>query len=114
MNRPAEVSDLLDVFRAIRMRKPQGSATEFNRLMAADLSDGSMTGPALDAARSGGLSVLSRVKEQGQRTWLGRNTNALAELFTSSDSDGRIPGIIELGAQSHAMASLRRHMLQLG
>jgi hypothetical protein len=114
MNRPAEVSDLLDVFRATGQRKPQGSATEFNRQMAADLSEAPLTSAAAGALRSGGTSIPLAVRDQVQRAWLGRNTNTLADLFTAPDSVARIRGVLEQGAQSPGMDALRRQMLQLG
>lgn len=114
MNRTSEIGDLLDVFRATGMRKPQGSATEFNRQMSADLADGSLTGAALDAARTGGLSFLSRVKEQGQRAWLGRNTNRLADLFTARDSVGQIRALLARQAETPGGQVFVRQLFQIG
>jgi hypothetical protein len=114
MNRPSEIGDLMDVFRATGMRKPEGSATEFNRQMSADLADGSLTGAALDAARSGGLSFLSRVKEQGQRAWLGRNTNTLADLFTAPDSVSQIRALLARGAETPGGQAFVRQLFQSG
>jgi hypothetical protein len=64
--------------------KPQGSATEFNHQMSADLADGSLTGAALDAARSGGLSFLRH--PAGRHSYV--NYSRVAEKLSAPDCPG--------------------------
>lgn len=64
------------------MRKPQGSATEFNRQIGAGLGEIPIVAEAMSAVRSGGLTIPLAVRDRLQRAWLGRNTETLADLLS--------------------------------
>ena len=114
LNQPSQISELFDVLRATGMRKPQGSATEFNRQIGADLSEANVSGMASGLFRSGGTSLPLAVWDQMQRAWLGRNTNTLADLFTAPDSVARIGGILAQAAERPGGATLVRQLMQTG
>lgn len=106
--------DLIAVLQATGMRKPQGSATEFNRQIGADLGEIPIVAEATSAVRSGGLTIPLAVRDRLQRAWLGRNTETLADLFTASDSVSRIRGVVDRGAERQLPSALARMFMQGG
>jgi hypothetical protein len=97
---PETFSDLVDVLRATGRRKPQGSATSFNNEIQNELGVGSLAARAGDVARSGGTSFLTNVNDKAQRLWLGKNTEALANMFIDPDSIDIIRSIAARQAQT--------------
>ncbi len=93
LNRPnarQEVADLINVFWATGQRKPQGSATEFNRQINNELGELPLPATALAGAKTAGLAALTHVRDAAERAWLGRRTNTLADLFVAPDSVAQI------------------------
>lgn len=114
--RQTDMPDLLEVLRATGMRKAQGSATEFNRQMGADLSQVPLAATAGHAIATGGLSIpaaLFHAKDALSRAWLGRNTDRLAELFLSPDSAARIGALAAHGAEDPVIQIIARNALQV-
>lgn len=84
---PAEaMADLLPVLQATGRRKPIGSATEFNRMDAADLGTASPIARMFDLLKSGGASFVTNAGDAAKRAALRGNLGTLAELFTDPRS----------------------------
>jgi hypothetical protein len=64
------MQDLVDVLRATGIRKPQGSATEFNRQLSHELALPPISAEIAAAAKTGGISALSAIRDRAS----GRNT----------------------------------------
>jgi hypothetical protein len=60
------------------------------------------------------LAVAARAKEQGQRAWLGRNTNTLADLFTAPDSVSQIRALLARQSEAPGGQAFVRQLFQNG
>jgi hypothetical protein len=89
--------------------KPQGSRTEFNRQIGADLGEIPLVAEATSAVRSGGLTIPLAVRDRLQRAWLGRNSGRMAEMFLAPDSVNRIRSVVERGAENPYRAGADLH-----
>lgn len=109
---PSELQNLVDVLRATGMRKPQGSATEFNRQINHELQLPPLSAEAAMAAKTGGLSALGAIRDRAKRAWLGRGTGTLADMFLAPDSAEQIRGISQRAAQMPMTDAMLRQMIQ--
>jgi len=75
------MQDLVDVLRATGMRKPQGSATEFNRQLNHELALPPISAEIAAAAKTGGVSALSAIRDRAKRAWLGHGTSQLSGII---------------------------------
>ena len=78
---PPSMQDLVDVLRATGMRKPQGSATEFNRQLNHELALPPISAEIAAAAKTGGVSALSAIRDRAKRAWLGHGTSQLSGII---------------------------------
>jgi hypothetical protein len=106
------VSDLVDILRATGMRKPQGSATEFNRQINSELSAPPLAATGLAGAKTLGLAAATQVGDNMRRAWLGRGTNSLAGLFLAPDSADQIRRLAARRAQTPAADAALRQLMQ--
>jgi hypothetical protein len=106
------MQDLVDVLRATGMRKPQGSATEFNRQLNHELQLPPISAELAVAAKTGGVSALSTVSDRAKRAWLGRGTSQLSDLFVAPDSVDQIRAIAARAADTPGADAMLRQVLQ--
>ncbi|PJG53791.1 hypothetical protein CVM73_18925 [Bradyrhizobium forestalis] len=93
------------------MRKPQGSATEFNRQITHDLSLPPVSAEIAAAAKSGGLSALTSVRDRIKRASLGRGTGQLADMFLAPDSVEQMRGVAARAAEAPMADGLLRQLM---
>ncbi|MDB5616217.1 hypothetical protein [Tardiphaga sp.] len=110
---PSDLQNLVDVLRATGMRKPQGSATEFNRQITHDLSVAPISAEAAMAAKSAGLSIPTGIRDRAKRAWLGRGTTALSDMFLAPDSVQQIRDISARAAQTPMTDAMLRQIIQM-
>ncbi|MBN9455294.1 MAG: hypothetical protein J0I54_01575 [Bosea sp.] len=103
------VSDMVDILRATGMRKPQGSATEFNRQIADDLG---AVPVAIGGATTVGTALPRIAGDAVRRAWYGRGANRLADLFLAPDSVDQMRAIAARGGETPFMDALRRQLVQ--
>ena len=111
--RSTDLPALLDVLQATGWRKPQGSATEFNRQMAGDLGRQGLPAAAVQAVATGGLglpSLLGGIAEGARAHALDRNAGRLADLFLAPDSATQLAAIAARGVQSPLVDVLARRL----
>lgn len=106
------MQDLIEVLRATGMRKPQGSATEFNRQINHELALPPISAELALAAKSGGLSIPTGVRDRAKRAWLGRGTSTLADMFLAPDSVEQIRGVAQRAAQTPITDAMLRQLLE--
>ncbi|MGE7469773.1 hypothetical protein ACQKLX_10045 [Bosea sp. NPDC003192] len=103
------VDDMVDILRATGMRRPQSSATEFNRQIADDLG-------AVPVALGGVSTVgtaLPRIAGDAVRwAWYGRGANRLADLFLAPDSVDQMRAIAARGGETPFTDALLRQIIQ--
>jgi hypothetical protein len=104
--------DLVEVLRATGMRKPQGSATEFNRQISHDLALPPISAEVAAAAKSGGLTIPTGVRDRARRAWLGRGTGQLAEMFLAPDSVDRIRTVAARAAETPMTDAMLRQAFE--
>jgi hypothetical protein len=109
---PSDLQNLVDVLRATGMRKPQGSATAFNQQITHELQLPPVSAEVVAAAKSGGLTIPTGVRDRAKRAWLGRGTGQLADMFLAPDSVDQMRAISQRAAQTPMADALRRQMLQ--
>jgi hypothetical protein len=109
---PSDLQNLVEVLRATGMRKPQGSATEFNRQLNHELALPPISAEVAAAAKTGGVSALAAVRDRAQRAWLGRGTSELSDLFLAPDSVDQIRTIAARAADTPGGDAMLRQMLQ--
>ncbi len=105
------MQDLVDVSRATGMRKPQGSATEFNRQLTRELALPPIGAEIAAAAKTGGVSALSAIRDRAKRAWLGHGTSQLSELFLAPDSVDQIRTIAARAADTPGRDAMLRQLL---
>jgi hypothetical protein len=110
---PSDLENLVDVLRATGARKPQGSATAFNQQITHEPQLPPVSAELAAAAKTGGLSALSAVRDRAKRAWLGRGTGQLADLFLAPDSVEQMRGISQRAAQTPMTDAKLRQMLQM-
>ncbi|MCP3367737.1 hypothetical protein [Bradyrhizobium cajani] len=93
------------------MRKPQGSATEFNRQITHDLSLPPVSAEIAAAAKSGGLSALTSVRDRIKRASVGRGTGQLADMFLAPDSVEQMRGVAARAAEAPMADGLLRQLM---
>jgi hypothetical protein len=64
------------------------------------------------AAKSGGLTIPTGVRDRAKRAWLGRGTGQLADMFLAPDSVEQIRGVSQRAAQTPMTDAMLRQMLQ--
>jgi hypothetical protein len=94
------------------MRKPQGSATEFNRQLNHELQFPPISAEVAAAAKAGGISGLAAIRDRAQRAWLGRGTSELSDLFLAPDSVDQIRAIAARAAETPGGDAMLRQTLQ--
>jgi hypothetical protein len=109
---PSDLQNLIDVLRATGMRKPQGSATEFNRQISHDLSMAPISAEAAMAAKSAGLSIPTGIRDRAKRAWLGRGTGALSDMFLAPDSVQQIREISSRAARMPMSDAILRQIIE--
>jgi hypothetical protein len=109
---PSDLQNLVGVLRATRMRKPQGSAAEFNRQLNHELALPPISAEVAAAAKTGGISALAAVSDRAKRAWLGRGTSELSDLFLAPDSVDQIRAIAARAADTPGSDAMARQMLQ--
>ena len=77
----------LDVMEATGQRQPAGSQTAFNQAIQDQLKRGGAVGELGALASSGGTNVPSRLRRWYDELRMGRNTEALARIFTDPASE---------------------------
>jgi hypothetical protein len=105
------MQDLVDVLRATGMRKPQGSATEFNRQLNHELALPPISAEIAAAAKTGGVSALPAIRDRAKRAWLGHGTSQLSELFLAPDSVDQIRTIAARAADTPGRDAMLRQFL---
>ncbi|WP_336810707.1 hypothetical protein [Bosea sp. MMO-172] len=103
------VDDMIDILRATGMRKPQGSATEFNRQIADDLGAVPVAAGSLSTA---GMALPRLAGDAIQRAWYGRGANRLADLFLAPDSVNQMRAVAARGGETPFIDALRRQLIQ--
>lgn len=112
------MQDLVEVLRATGMRKPQGSATAFNQQLNKELSLPPISAEVAAAAKSGGLSIPTGVRDRIKREWLGRGTSTLANLFlaqpgaAAGSSVEQIRNLAQRAAQTPMTDAMLRQVLE--
>jgi hypothetical protein len=87
---PSDLQNLVEVLRATGMRKPQGSATEFNRQLNHELALPPVSAELVAAAKTGGIGRCSR-SSAARMAWPG--TSELSDLFLAPESVDQIRAI---------------------
>jgi hypothetical protein len=103
------VDDMIDILRATGVRKPQGSATEFNRQIADDLG---AVPVALGSLSTVGTALPRIAGDAVQRAWYGRGANRLAEMFLAPDSVSQMRAVAARGGETPFIDALRRQLIQ--
>lgn len=109
---PSDLQNLVEVLRATGMRKPQGSATAFNQQLNHELSTPPISAEIVAAAKSGGLTIPTGVRDRAKRAWLGRGTGQLADLFLAPDSVEQMRGISQRAAQTPMSDAMLRQIFE--
>lgn len=78
----------LDVLEATGQRQPAGSQTAFNTAIQDQMKRGGIVGEASAIAASAGTNIPSRLRRWYEELRLGKNTEALARIFTDPKSEG--------------------------
>lgn len=111
----SDLPALAEALQATGMRKQPGSATEFNRQIAADLArPGALTEAGRTIATGGAyaLPLMAKLGDKLNQAYLGRNAGRLAELFLAPDSATQLGAIAARGAESPVAALFARSALQ--
>lgn len=95
--------------KATGMRKPQGSATEFNRQIADDLG---AVPVAIGGATTAGTALPRIAGDAVRRAWYGRGASRLADLFLAPDSVDQMRAIAARGGDTPFIDALRRQLVQ--
>lgn len=103
------VDDMVEILRATGMRKPQGSATEFNRQISDDIG---VVPLALGGASTLGTAIPRLATDAVRRAWYGRGASRLADMFVSPDSVEQMRAIAARGAGSPFRDAILRQGLQ--
>jgi hypothetical protein len=106
------MQDLVDVLRATGMRKPQGSATAFNQQITHELQLPPLSAEIAAAAKTGGISTLSAIRDRAKQAWLGRGTGQLADMFLAPDSVEQMRGISQRAAQTPMTDAMLRQLFE--
>ncbi|UWU83156.1 hypothetical protein N2605_26915 [Bradyrhizobium yuanmingense] len=93
------------------MRKPQGSATEFNRQITHDLEMPPLSAEAAAAVKSGGLTIPLSIRDRARRAWLGRGTSQLSDMFLAPDSVEQMRGVATRAAEAATADALLRQLV---
>lgn len=109
---PSDLQNLVEVLRATGMRKPQGSATEFNHQISSELGAPPVGAEVAAALKSGGLSIPTGVRDRAKRAWLGRGTGQLSDIFLAPDSVGQIRTIAARAAETPMTDAMLRQIIQ--
>jgi hypothetical protein len=109
---PSDLQNLVEVLRATGQRKPQGSATAFNQQISHELSAPPISAEIAAAAKSGGLTIPTGVRDRAQRAWLGRGTSTLADLFLAPDSVDQMHSISQRAAQTPMTDAMLRQAFE--
>lgn len=103
------VDDIVDILRATGMRKPQGSATEFNRQIADDLG---AVPVALGGVSTVGAALPRIAGDAVRRAWYGRGASRLADLFLAPDSVNQMRAVAARGGETPFVDALLRQFVQ--
>ncbi|MGB3045007.1 MAG: hypothetical protein WBB98_17680 [Xanthobacteraceae bacterium] len=106
------MQDLVDVLRATGTRKPQGSATEFNRQLNSELAQPPISAEIAAAVKSGGLTIPTGVRDRARRAWLGRGTGQLSDMFLAPDSVDQIRAVAMRAAETPIADAVLRQIVQ--
>lgn len=106
--------ELLGVLQATGRRKPIGSATEFNRAMNAELSNGSMGARVATFGKSLGTSIVTNAGDAMRRTALRNSIGTLADMFTDPNSVELIRSATQRGAPIGLREAIGRSATQSG
>lgn len=109
----AGIRRFLDVLEATGQRQPAGSQTAFNQAIQDQLRRGGVVGEAASIAASGGLNAPARLRRWYEELRLGRNTEALARLFTDPGSEGLLRRLAQEPAGSGRAQALALRLTYL-
>lgn len=104
----------LDVMEATGERQRIGSATAFNAELQQQLKRGGMVGEAASMAATGGVGYFSRLRRWYDELRMGRNTEALARIFTDPNAEGLLRRLAQEPAGSNRAQALALRLTYLG
>jgi len=104
----------LDVMEATGKRPQVGSATAFNQEIQRELKQGGVVGDAVQAARTGGTSLIKRFNEFKEQLDMGRNTTQIANLLTRPDAARVLGQLAKLPAKSTKADILALRLTYMG
>lgn len=103
----------LDVVEATGQRRPEGSATAFNQAVQDQLKRGGAVGEAAAVGATGGVGAIPRLRRWYDELRMGRNTEALARIFTDPASEALLRRLAQEPAGSGRAQALALRLTYL-